>query len=163
MRAYVGRPGGGPGALNGHPLPKGAPGESCLTPRSQTAGPWGPRPTAERQGELFAPVDVEGVAGESIEERFARFHSRNPQVYRELRDLALHAVRRGRRRGSMKQLFEALRAESLLATEGEDWKLNNSYTALYARLLMACEPELEGWFETRRRVSAGAGEDAGWE
>jgi hypothetical protein len=36
----------------------------------------------------------------------------------------------------------------MLATDGEPWKLNNSFTPWYARLAMT-EPDLDGFFHTR--------------
>lgn len=46
---------------------------------------------------------------QTIEERFAAFHGRNPQVYGALRQMALEAKRRGNRLWGMKGLFEVLR------------------------------------------------------
>lgn len=86
---------------------------------------------------------------ESISERFARFHAENPDVYRELRELALAGRRRGLKRLGMKALFEIVRWNRALATRGEEFRLNNNFTAHYARLLMEQEPELVGIFETR--------------
>lgn len=91
--------------------------------------------------------------GQSIEERFDAFHGRNPQVYKALRQLALDMRGRGVRHYGIKALFEVLRYEYALRTEGDTFKLNNNYTALYARLLMEQEPELAGFFETRRRLT----------
>jgi len=41
-----------------------------------------------------------------------------------------------------------------LPDDDEIYRLNNNYTALYARLLMDNEPELAGLFEIRQRVHA---------
>lgn len=87
----------------------------------------------------------------SISERFQAFHSENPHVYWALRQLALDMYGRGVRRYSMKGLFEILRWQYALRTKGEEFKLNNNYTALYARLLMQQEPELKDFFEVRER------------
>ncbi len=85
----------------------------------------------------------------TIAERFAAFHELNPHVYAALRTLALRLHGTGRRRGSIKQLFEVLRYEYSLRTEGDEYKLNNNYHSRYARLLMENEQALQGWFETR--------------
>jgi len=87
----------------------------------------------------------------SLAERFSAFHEANPHVYSGLRDLALQLKRRGRERYGLKGLFEILRWRHALETTDADFKLNNSYTSLYARLLMANEPELDGFFEVRER------------
>jgi len=47
-----------------------------------------------------------------------------------------------------------MRYDHAIATRGEDLKLNNSYTAIYARLLLARCPELAEVIETRERRSA---------
>ena len=89
--------------------------------------------------------------GASIEERFEAFHRANPHVYEALKRLALQLRRNGRRRFGMKALFEYLRFSYALQTVGDDFKLNNNYTALYARKLMDEVPELRGFFELRGR------------
>lgn len=106
---------------------------------------------AEQLGFYFAPLVQPEDAGETPEERFQAFHALNPQVYAELRKRALSYLRAGRRRESMKFLFEQLRRDSGLQTTGDPWKLDNTYTPFYARLLMDQEPELAGFFELRGR------------
>ncbi len=95
------------------------------------------------QASLFAP---------SIESRFEAFHARHPDVYDRLLWLAHKAHRAGRTRIGMKMLFEVLRWEWTIAglpDDAEDWKLNNSYSSRYARLIMADHPQLDGLFEVR--------------
>lgn len=91
------------------------------------------------------------VPGSSIEARFEAFHEANPHVYEALRRLALRMRARGRVRIGMKMLFEVLRWEYAMSTDdpNSDFKLNNNYTAHYARMLMANEPRLDGAFEVR--------------
>lgn len=86
---------------------------------------------------------------ETIDDRFVAFHAANPDVYEELRALALSGARRGLRRLGIKSLFEVVRWNRALATRGEPWKLNNDFTSRYSRLLMDQEPELDGIFELR--------------
>lgn len=86
----------------------------------------------------------------TLEERFQAFHELNPHVYRHLRRLALDLARRDRRMG-IGGLFEVLRWQYAIVTTGDPFRLNNNYRAFYARLLMDSEPELEGFFDTRRQ------------
>ena len=90
----------------------------------------------------------------TIEDNFNVFHNRNPHVYKSLVDMAKE-YRRQRRssRVGIATLWEALRWSYLITTTDDAFKLNNSYRALYARIIMANEPELRGLFETRRRIS----------
>jgi hypothetical protein len=46
-------------------------------------------------------------------------------------------------------LFEVLRWRSGMRTGGDDFRLNNNYHALFARLIMQNEPDLAGLFELR--------------
>jgi len=102
----------------------------------------------------FLPI-MPAPSGLTIEESFGLFHQANPHIYRLLRQMAMEYRRSGHSRCGMKMLWEALRYSSAVQTRGEPYKLNNNYTALYARLLMRQEPELAGFFELRERRSAG--------
>lgn len=88
----------------------------------------------------------------SISQGFKDFHAAHPEVYVELVKLATKAKLRGRRKWGVKALFEVLRWQrefSDLPSDAEDFKLNNNYTALYARLIMENETFLANYFETR--------------
>lgn len=93
---------------------------------------------------------VEYEDGDTMLVRFEKFHKANPHVYENLRELALAARRAGKRRSGTKALFEILRYATLV-TIGDMFKLNNNYTAIYARMLMKEEPELRGFFTLRER------------
>lgn len=107
---------------------------------------------------VLDPPPVQTVApdypeGLSLSEKFKLYHERNPMVYVGLKRLAIQLKRRGRSHYGIKGLFEVLRWEhARLSADSEPLKLNNIFTASYARLLMKQEPELQGFF--RLRVSA---------
>lgn len=85
----------------------------------------------------------------TIAERFREFHADNPHVYAVLVALTRDYVRRtGRRRVGIAAVYERARWELSLQTT-ETPRLNNSYRAHYARLIMAQEPDLSDVFETR--------------
>lgn len=87
----------------------------------------------------------------TIRERFDRFHAANPHVYSTLVAMARELKRQGWPGVGMKMLFERLRWEWRAQTQGrESYKLNNSFTAHYARLIMLRERDLRGFFETRK-------------
>lgn len=99
---------------------------------------------------LFAlPPMVTVPAYATLQQRFEAFDALNPKVYDALRGMALAMRRRGITRYSIKAMWEVLRFQAV-ATYGDAYKLNNDYTALYARKLMTEVPELAGFFETRR-------------
>lgn len=107
---------------------------------------------------LLEPSDLQAtvqptVSREAtIQERFEAFHASNPRVYRALRELALAMVRAGVRHYGIKGLVEKVRWEFTMQTQGQPFKICNSYTSRYARLLVRNEPELEGFFELRKLI-----------
>lgn len=88
---------------------------------------------------------------------FNEFHELNPHVFRNLKVLAFQALRAGRRKIGMKFLFERLRWEYAIKTRHEEgtYRMNNNFTAYYARMLMEQEPELDGLFEVRELKAIG--------
>ena len=98
------------------------------------------------QGSLLDETDSSEA---TIQERFERFHVENPHVYRELALIARRWKSRGHDRGSISMIFEVIRYRAGLRTRSDDFKLNNSFRSRYARLLMAREPDLAEFFETR--------------
>ncbi len=84
-----------------------------------------------------------------LDEAFWTFHRDNPHVYDALARLARQGVRAGRTRLGIGMLFEVLRWEHMLRTEGDPFKLNNNLRSRYARLLMHQEPDLEDLFDLR--------------
>lgn len=85
----------------------------------------------------------------TLEERFEEFHDKNPHVYVALVKLARQLMARGHKKIGIAMLWEVLRWQSMLQTEGDPFKLNNDYKSRYARLIMAIEPDLEGVFDLR--------------
>lgn len=88
----------------------------------------------------------------SLDEAFEAFHAEHPHVYARLHTLAMGLVAAGHRRIGVKMLWETLRYHTMLEApdpSGAGWKLNNSYTSRYARLLLANEPLLADVIETR--------------
>ena len=85
----------------------------------------------------------------TIQERFEAFHAQNPQVYAAYRSVALQMVRSGVKQYGISGLTEILRWQFAIQTQGDSFKINNSFRSLYARMLAKNEPELEGFFELR--------------
>lgn len=102
--------------------------------------------------DLPALVTPEVPAGATLPERFAAFHGANPHVADALEALAAQWLAR-RPRVGVKALVERLRWESGIATEGDAYRLNNSFTAFYARLLIERRPEWADSIETRERAA----------
>jgi hypothetical protein len=89
-----------------------------------------------------------------IELEFKEFHLEHPDVYNELVKLARTWQSNGSDKLGIATLFEVLRWNSHLNPERDSgYKLNNNYRALYARLIMEQEPDLNGLFEIRERTT----------
>lgn len=87
----------------------------------------------------------------TLARKFNSFHALNPNVYATLVRLAREWIQRtGSRKLGMKALFERARWEIAMSTSDPNFKLDNNYTAFYARLIMALEPDLDGVFSLRR-------------
>jgi hypothetical protein len=86
---------------------------------------------------------------DTIQVRFQVYHEAHPEVYEYLLQLAQDMQSRGFRHYGMKALFEKVRWHFQVEKGLEDFKLNNNYHSRYARLMMAREPDLEGFFELR--------------
>jgi hypothetical protein len=92
----------------------------------------------------------------TLAEKFAIFHAQHPQVFKELERMTAEMVARGRKRVGMKCLTEVLRYEFYLNTKDANspWKLNNSYTSLYARLMVEVHPDWSEVIEIREHREA---------
>lgn len=86
----------------------------------------------------------------SIAQRFEDFHETNPHVYTTLVRIAREWITRtGRHKLGIATLFEVARWQIAIATNDPEFRLNNSYRAYFARLIMCHEPDLADVFEIR--------------
>ena len=94
--------------------------------------------------------------GDTIEERFLKFHKLNPWIRDTIVSLARGFAAAGHDRVGIKMLFEVLRWQWQLhiVDTGEQYRLNNSFTSRYARLIAIEEPDLADMFEMRHLRAA---------
>lgn len=85
-----------------------------------------------------------------IWERYQTFMRENPHVLAEALHLARARLAAGQKRIGAKALWEELRTSIRVKKLGS-YKLNNDFTALLARDLIAAEPRLERVIELRER------------
>lgn len=94
---------------------------------------------------------------DEIEAAARKFDHAHPEVFYTLVALAREEKAAGVSRGSIAALFEIVRRNKRIQTAGlEDYALNNSWRAYYARKIMAICGDLDGFFETRERRSEDA-------
>lgn len=91
--------------------------------------------------------------GASIEAEFRQFHEANPEVYCELVRLARRLQKSGQETYGIAGLFEVLRYDRYLSTDGKPFKLSNNLRSRYARLIMEQEADLATFFRTRELTS----------
>ena len=93
--------------------------------------------------------------GQTIQNRFERFHIRHPEVYDELVRLAEAAQYVGRRHIGIRMLWERMRWTFTIERDAdEDFKLNDHYHSRYVRLICELRPDLAGMFHLRELRSA---------
>ncbi len=91
---------------------------------------------------------------DEIESQFLRFDSENPEVWILFKRFALEKVHQGHKHYSSKGVFERIRWEtSNPKYSPQEFKLNNNYTAFYARRFNAVYPEHDGFFRLREQIS----------
>lgn len=79
---------------------------------------------------------------------FKQYNQGNPQIYQEFEKIAFQLIRRGYKRLSSKFICEIVRYNSMIS--GNDgFKINNSYTADYARLFEMTNKQYFGYFSKR--------------
>lgn len=101
-------------------------------------------------GLVFDPPMPTPPREPTLRERAEQWLRENPGVYAEI----VRRVRRVRDAGNrvgIKAVFESIRWDQSVRTVGDDWKMNNSYAAPVARIVMEREADLDGFFETRER------------
>lgn len=111
---------------------------------------------AEQLGLFDAPIIIPPmIRGATLADRFDAFHRLNPQVFAAIERQALRLAAQGEKRIGVKAITEDLR-RGRIATTGDDWRINNSWPAFYARLLIAKHPQLAGVIEMRRSLADAA-------
>lgn len=109
------------------------------------------KPTLFELPPLTKPVYEDGM---SLREKWWAFHVANLHVYTLLRDMALELKAQGINKCGISLLWERLRWESYVQTQGQgEYKLSNNHRAFYARFLMAREPALAGFFAIKPQPS----------
>jgi hypothetical protein len=85
----------------------------------------------------------------SIEDRFNDFHATNPEVYRLFDRFTREVIKQGHPRFSADAILHRIRWETTVVTRGDQFKINDHFSAYYARTWMAANPKHDGFFATR--------------
>lgn len=85
----------------------------------------------------------------TLQQKFEKYHQDNPHVLSTLINMTDDAIAKGHNRLGMDLLFNVLRWESMISTRGDEYKINNSYSSRYVRLIEELRPDLIGVFSKR--------------
>lgn len=83
---------------------------------------------------------------------FEEFHAANPQVYEAFKRFAREAKSKVARYSS-DAILHRIRWFSTIETNDPSWKINDHWSAFYARMLIRDDPSFTGFFELRRAVA----------
>jgi hypothetical protein len=101
-----------------------------------------------KQGDLFNEWIFEGYDSKTVD-AFRKAHEQRPEIYKAFVKYALE-MKQKRNHYSQRTIVEVVRWHRDLEYPGEEFKINNNWIALYARLAIKDYPELEHFFELRR-------------
>ena len=113
---------------------------------------------SDQQLELFSlgVTQVLDASKMTPEEYYKKFSTRNPHVYKLLVRMAREFIEEtGAQRMGFRMLWEVLRWRFARAVKTDDaYLLNNNLQRFYVRDIIANEPDLATYFETRDRKDA---------
>lgn len=90
-------------------------------------------------------------ARSTIQERFEKFHAENPHIYHYFVLYARQAKAAGYEHYGCHAIMQRVRWHMEIETRSDDgFKINNDFSSRYARRIMEQEPDLKGFFVTRR-------------
>jgi hypothetical protein len=95
---------------------------------------------------------------EQMRQRCEEFHRRHPEVWEMFKGFTQDRIALGFESYSADAIFHRIRWETARPEykRGEEFKLNDHYTAFYARRFHKAYPHLAGFFRTRKQTSEGA-------
>lgn len=100
----------------------------------------------------FPVIPVPGLQ-ETVAERFAAFDEQHPEVWDYFCRFTFELVRAGHLHNSADAVLHRVRWETAVGggfAGGEAFKINNNYSAYYARKFHETYPEYQGFFRTRK-------------
>lgn len=83
-----------------------------------------------------------------MRETFEEYQARNPRIYKEFVHYAYQLISAGQSKIGAKAIFERIRWESKIE-RNDEFKINNNFTADYARKFEQDFPHFAGIFEKR--------------
>lgn len=85
----------------------------------------------------------------TLQEKFNESHAKNPEIYELFKKYTFEVMGKGFKNFGAHTILHRIRWYSDVESNGEEFKINNNYSAYYSRLFMKDFPEHEGFFRTR--------------
>ena len=86
----------------------------------------------------------------NVREQFEKFNEDNPKVWQYFERFTLQAIQKGKKKISHWLIVNRIRWEIYIETTGDDFKINNNFIALYARLFVEKHPQHKTIFSLRK-------------
>jgi len=80
---------------------------------------------------------------------FESYDAENPEIWSAFKEFTFQLIDRGVKHYGAKAIFEAIRYHITIEKRDGDFKLNNNFTANYARKFLTLFPRHAGFFEIR--------------
>ena len=90
------------------------------------------------------------TTGVTIRDAFNKFHAENPTIYMYFKQYASQMLSSGCKKISSKLIINRIRWEIYIETKGEGYRINDAFTAWYAREFVKDYPEHRDKFEFRK-------------
>lgn len=84
-------------------------------------------------------------------QEFQDYHESNPHVWKQFERFTIQLRHAGKTKYGAKSIMERVRWEEDTQNPGREFKINNNYTAFYARIFVMKYPDFEGFFEFREQ------------
>lgn len=101
----------------------------------------------------WRPIPPGESRAEEIDRRAREFVEANPEVWRLYCKYALELISRGWSHYSSDAVVHRIRWHHAIETTDRDFKINDHYTAPFARMFHRAYPEHAGFFRLRERPS----------
>jgi len=82
-------------------------------------------------------------------QNFEQYDTHHPEIWKQFRDITFRLIFRNVKHYGAKAIFEIIRYHRTIEYGDTDYKVNNNYTAYYARKFMRKFPGHQNFFETR--------------
>lgn len=81
---------------------------------------------------------------------FEQYHQEHPEIWDQFKKTTLDAIKKGFKHYSSKSIFEIIRWHKGGDIKKDGFKVNNNYTADYARMFSGAYPQYKDFFRTRK-------------